>query len=578
MPATIPPTRTHQHLAITKVWDACATRDAILENDRRISRAIRDIYVTFEAGRSKELAWHEAHPMDPADWQAHVERAKQVIKEVADDMAFSRQGFDANDPETNAAIAATQPTRDQISLRNLSAGIKAFDTLQSFLDGAQPLAKQLDDDRAELKAQLHDKAVLVGWTASSSIADFVSTPLHARCPGPVIHGLVFNAIMTGEVWHRAPLWASLLVTLAVGLLTTIVVVPLTPPRALLASAALFASYLLVNGIVLFDYGNLIVNAAGPLITIVVVWAGATVTQLVTERRQRALIRRRFRTYVDPRLVEYVEKHPSKAAFDGERREMTVVFTDLVGFTKLTETLGEETVGLLNELWTRVVPVIRRDGYLNKFLGDGVMFFYGAPETSDEHADHAVRAALELRTLMKTFNDEVTQPRNLPKLGLRIGVSTGFMIVGDAGAGAAASDYTVLGDNVNLGSRLEGASKFFGTDNLMTARTAELAGDQFLFRPIANIRVVGKQQGVPTVEALCSIDEATDAERECIRMTTNMVEAYQAGQFEACLRAADALDTLGGSATLSGRYRVLAALHLDQPGSEPFDPTITLDAK
>jgi class 3 adenylate cyclase len=545
-----------QHLSILAVWEACEARRKIEQNNREADESIRALYEKFDPDK---LAPYVAAPPAADDAARRVAVAAALLPDV----------------EPFVTAIAEQPAAQQTDDdRKLVA---SFRTLQRFAEQTPGLAENLARTRAWLAEQLGGKAVLVGWIATASIADFIPTPLHAKCPGPVLHGVVFNAILTGEVWRRAPAWVSPLITLAVGLLMTGVVTYFAPARATLAAVALGAAYLILNGIVLFDYANLIVGAAGPLTAVGLVWSGGTLTRFVVEQQQRRLIERRFRTYVDPKLVDYFMNHP-EATTDGQKREMTVVFTDLVGFTKLTEALGEDTVKLLNELWARVVPVVRRDdGLLNKFLGDGVMFFHGAPQPNDNHAADAVRTVLELRRTMTHFNATVTRPRGLPELGMRFGISTGDMIVGDAGGGGG-SDYTVLGDNVNLGSRLEGANKATGTTNLMTARTAELAKDGFLFRPVGKLRVVGKVQGVMTYEALCPAADATPQQREAVEISRQMVDAYTAQDLAACIVAAGSLEAVGDPSKLAQLYRRLAERHLNSPDAEPFDGLITLSEK
>ena len=550
-----------QHIEIVKVWDACQTADRIRANNLKFDGAALTVFARTK--QLERLKAYEKSPFPPDDWQSRATMAATIV----------------SDEGTQSTIDSLRSSVSKLVGREKEAAVwsvTAFEALKSFAKEAPGMATQLADIRAFLRESFRDKAVLIGFIDTSSTTDTVSTPIHSRCPGVVVHGVLFNAIMTGEIWRHAPAWTSLLVTILIGLATTGLVIVLAPVRALLACIGLAGAYAVANGILIFDYANIVLNLAAPLVAIALVWSGCTLLTLIAEKRQRALIRQRFRTYVDPRLVEYVERHPTKAAFDGERREMTVVFTDLVGFTKLTETLGEETIGMLNQLWARVVPVIRRDGYLNKFLGDGIMFFYGAPENSEQHAVHAVRAVLEMRDVMRLFNEEVTAPQNLPSLDLRIGLSTGTMIVGDAGAGAAASDYTVLGDNVNLGSRLEGASKYFGTCNLATARTAELAGDEFLFRPIANIRVVGKQHGVMTCEALGFRADATEAQLHLVQLTRQLVDAHQTEELNECLRVADEMDQAFGASKLTAIYR--DQIQRCREGLEVFSRAIKLESK
>src|SRR5207247_6018588 len=223
--------------------------------------------------------------------------------------------------------------------------------------------------------------------------------------------------------------------------------------------------------------NLILGAAGPTVAIAAVWSGGTLAKLGMERWERARITRRFRSYADPKLVDYVLKHPEQNVFEGQVRELTVAYVDLVGFTQLTEKMGAEAVLLLNELWGMLVPVIKRnDALVNKFLGDGMMFFYGAPEQSPNHARDAVATILDVQQALAQFNEKAAA-RNWPRQALRFGISTGKMVVGDSGAPAQGrTDYTVIGDYANLGARLESANKAVGTISLMTDSTVEWAGE------------------------------------------------------------------------------------------------------
>src|SRR5439155_8265934 len=223
--------------------------------------------------------------------------------------------------------------------------------------------------------------------------------------------------------------------------------------------------------------------------------------------------------LDPKLVSYLVE--TEIRFDGEKREMTVVFTDLAGFTALSEKLGERIVPLLNELLGELVPVIRdhHQGYVNKFLGDGIMFFFNAPRLQPTHAADAVATVLDMQTKLAEFNVRL-RSRGLPELSMRAGICTGEMIVGDAG-GAGAADYTVLGDSVNLASRLEAANKHTGTRTLMTARTVELLGAQFIVRPVGKLKVVGKEEAVAVYEPLASSRQATPADEKLAQLTTAM---------------------------------------------------------
>jgi adenylate cyclase len=406
----------------------------------------------------------------------------------------------------------------------------------------------------------------------------VTTPLHDRCPGVVVHGVIFNAIMTNHFWRAAPGWVTPIMTLMLGLLTAMATAWMSPVKATITAVAMLATYLLLNGVMMFDRFGIVVGIAGPMTAIAVVWAGCVLMRTLIEARERALVTRRFQAYVDPTLVNYVLENPAKARLDGEVKELTVVFTDLANFTTLSEKLGEKSVSLLNDYMARMVPIIRgHHGYLNKFLGDGIMCFYGAPRDSAHHASDAVQTALDMQQAMKVFNDYLAE-QDLPSLAVRVGISTGRMVVGDAGSDDA-SDYTVLGDAVNFGSRLEGANKYLGTRVLVSERTAELAKGGYLFRPVGRLRVVGKTEGVGVFEAVGALDRATDEQKKTMELTRIMVEAYQAGRFAETMGAADGLDAhLGMASKLAAAYRERAKKCLEEGKPDDFDGTVSLTEK
>ena len=233
--------------------------------------------------------------------------------------------------------------------------------------------------------------------------------------------------------------------------------------------------------------------------------------------------------------------------------MTVVFTDLQGFTALSEVLRGRVVKMLGRYIELMVPLIREhNGYVNKFLGDGIMCFFGAPAENPQHAADALEAVLAMQRALAPFNAELAA-HGLPTLAMRAGVSTGPMFVGDAGP-SFASEFTVIGDRVNLASRLESANKATGTRNLVTARTAELAGDAFLCRPVAKLRVVGKLQTEMVYEVLCEAGAADDRARDLVRLTRAVFDAFQTGELDRCRNAIEDYEREFGPDKLADLYR------------------------
>jgi adenylate cyclase len=539
------------------VFSACQTRERIAGNDAlAVSLLARVVRATDPAAADELLA----RPPGGDDLVRQVDDALDALAALTDSLAKVE-----NPSEDEAA---------QLAAMRKAGGLAG--PLHGWKSERPKLLAQLEQQRARLRERLSERVVFVGSIATGA-ADFVSSSLDAQCPGVYLHGATFNAVMTGEFLRTAPRWTSVAATVAVGLLTTVAIALLSPPTALAAVLLLAGGYAALNGVVLFDRHNLIVGAAGPLVAAGVVWSGVTLIQFVREIGERARLTKRFSSYVDPTLVNYVIENPEQIRLEAHEKELTVCFTDLAGFTTLSEKLRAQSAKLLGQYMETMVPLIRaRRGYVNKFLGDGIMFFFGAPVDNADHAADAVGAVLDMQRALVPFNVRLTE-QGLPTLAMRTGLSTGMMVVGDAGP-SFASDYTVLGDAVNLAARLESANKAFGTTNLITGRTAELLGGRYVVRPIADLLVVGKEQSVFVHEAIAPAESATDGQKRLAALTAEMVSCFAAGRFDDCLRAAAELDKEFGPSKLTARYTEEAEAHRRQPPDPAFRGQIRLMAK
>ncbi|MFC7459407.1 CHASE2 domain-containing protein [Hydrogenophaga defluvii] len=217
---------------------------------------------------------------------------------------------------------------------------------------------------------------------------------------------------------------------------------------------------------------------------------------VATRRRARHIRQMFAQYVPPEVVSELVAHPELMRLGGETRELTVMFTDLASFTTLAERLDpQHTVAVLTEYFNTMTAIVHRHhGTVDKFIGDAVMAFWGAPLPVPDHARHAVDAAIEMQQAMAAMVTRL-QAQGLPPIGMRIGIHSGPAVVGNIGSETRFS-YTAIGDTVNLAARLEGANKAFGTGILLSASTAALLGhDAPLLRPLADVVVKGKTAAV-----------------------------------------------------------------------------------
>jgi len=387
----------------------------------------------------------------------------------------------------------------------------------------------LDDAEQRLR-QLRGRICIIGWTATGSIADFVPTSLNERTPGPIVHGAVLNSILTGHFLDRGPRWLDSLALAVTGLFATLIAVRFAPVSALLITAGVIVTAFIVNGVLLFDYMNVAVAAAGPTLAGGLAWAAVTVHRLVLEQRERARITAQFKNYVSGDLVDLIVENPDR--IKQGRHELTCMFSDIAGFTTVSEQLGpEQTITLLNEyLRAMTQRIMAGRGTVNKYLGDGIMAFWGAPIDDETHALNCCQSVLNC---IRSMNDlqQREQFKDLPRLFMRVGVCTGPMMVGDCGAPPDRSDYTVIGDSVNLAARLESSNKQFDTQILLSQRTHELVADQMLARPVGRIRVVGKADFETVYELLSDRESATEQQQRLADVTDAAVNAFIDGDFE-----------------------------------------------
>jgi class 3 adenylate cyclase len=576
--------KAEKHLSIGALWEGHLVREKIAKNNLNIDRAISTILDEDRIGKADEpprvafdpekwKAYAAALPA-PSDSSARRKFTNGIFKDLSDFGMISLTGPDGKPGLISLLDKDGKPSeeRERVKHEEFARALKSIEAAFNEIDRFN---KQIDDHAKYLREKINGRAVMIGWSATGH-TDMVSTAIQPTCPGVVVHGLAFNAIMTGEFWRHAPKWVTALITLLIGVLVTAANGFLKPSTGLIMALLIGAAYLLINGLLLFDYGNICVGVAGPMVALASVWSTGALAGLLIEAKERARITKRFSTYVDQKLVDHVIENPD-AALDGQVREMSVIFTDLAGFTYLSEQLRERTVPILSEYLGLMVPLIRKnEGFVNKFLGDGIMCFYNAPNDDPEHAVHAVQTVLDMQKAMKAFTQEMLD-RGLPRVSMRCGVSTGQMVVGDSGP-ADASDYTVLGDAVNFASRLEGANKATGTNTLISQRTSELLGDKFLLRPVGKLQVVGKTEGVMTYEPLAPIDEATLEDRLVAASSAEIIAAFIARDFARCIQAADQMEKQFGPSNLAALYRKTAEQFLITPPGEEFSGNLILTEK
>ena len=345
------------------------------------------------------------------------------------------------------------------------------------------------------KGTFNDKIVLAGATAIA-IYDIRNTPFSPIYPGLEVHATAVDNILSEDFLEK-PKWTEIYDVLAIlmlGLLTGVVVRRLGALKGILFSSALFIIYIWICRW-LFIHWGIWVNIVYPLLVLVLIYTSLTVYRYLTEERERKKIKGAFTYYVSSSVVNEMLKHPEKLKLGGDRRDLSVLFSDIRGFTTIAEGLTpEDLVHLLNEYLTVMTDIVfKYDGMLDKYMGDAIMAIYGAPLELPDHPIKACRSALEMMEELKRLNQKWTGEGKQP-MDIGIGINTSPMMVGNMGS-EQRFDFTVMGDSVNLGSRLESANKSYKTNIIISEFTFERVKDKFVCMELDSVRVKGKTQPV-----------------------------------------------------------------------------------
>jgi len=381
------------------------------------------------------------------------------------------------------------------------------------------------------REKLHDRIVLIGTTAPG-LMDLRATPVAATYPGVEIHANLIAGMLDGTL-KQTPAYsqaANLLQTLLTGLLMALLLPRLSPLTASVV-AALTLTLLIGGNFWLWQNSNLVVPLAGALLLVGLLYAFNMSWGYFVEAKAKRQIVTLFGQYVPPELVAEMARNPAGYDMKGRKAELTVLFSDVRGFTTISEALApEELTALMNEYLGAMTEVIHRwRGTLDKYIGDAIMAFWGAPVADTEHAAHAVRAALGMVAALEELNPRLKE-RGWPELHIGIGINTGLMTVGDMGS-AIRKAYTVMGDAVNLASRLEGLTKTYGVAIIIGEETAERLAGRFLLRELDAVRVKGKSIPVRIFEPLAAQEETDPVSLARVEAWHEALAAYRAQRWD-----------------------------------------------
>jgi len=347
---------------------------------------------------------------------------------------------------------------------------------------------------------LAGRIALIGFTAMGF--DEVPTPFTAVAPGVELQATVLDNVLQQRAlrrpWWLVPAEAGAIVVL--GLLVGAALRWLPGGWGAVAAAVMALAYLAATQ-GLFTGSGFALGGIYALGGIVLCTLGGAVYRSVVEEGEKRKVRDAFQHYVNPEIAELIAREPGRLRLGGERRAITVLFSDIRGFTGMAERMPPETLGeLLNEYLEAMTDIVfTHGGLLDKYIGDAVMAFWGAPAETPDHAVRCCEAALDMEVALERLNERWHED-GLPQIFIRIGINTGDAIVGNFGSSQRFS-YTAVGDDVNLASRLETLNGTYGTGVLISAFTRRAIGDEFICREVDHTRVKGRAERVTVYELL-----------------------------------------------------------------------------
>jgi adenylate cyclase len=386
------------------------------------------------------------------------------------------------------------------------------------------------NDRVDV-SELKGKIVLVGTTAPG-LLDLRATPVDPVYPGVEVHANLIAGMLDENIKQRPPyvLGAEFTLLLISGLVIAMML-PFMGPAISMLVTVLTLLLVVATNIAVFHYGHLVLPLASGFVMIVTLFMLNMAYGFFIEARGMRQITSLFGQYVPPELVDEMARNPEQFNMAPRAEELSVLFSDVRGFTTISEALSPEDLShYINEYLTTMSLAIRERhrGTLDKYIGDAIMAFWGAPVADTEHAKNAVMAALDMQKEAKTLNEKF-KAKGWPTFKIGIGVNSGTMRVGDMGSQIRKA-YTVMGDAVNLGSRLEGITKQYGADIIIGEATkVRISG--FICREIDRVRVKGKDEAVAIYQPLGLEGQVEQAKLDEITLWNQALIYYREQQWD-----------------------------------------------
>ena len=436
-------------------------------------------------------------------------------------------------------------------------------------------ATDILNDRLPPEA-LQGTIVLVGTTAAG-LFDLRSTPVDTVYPGVEIHANLIAGMLDNTIKQSPPyaLAIEVVMLFLIGLILSFVLPRLDP---VIGSIAVIVTLALIIGSNLYIWSqNIVWPLASPVLLAIFIYGINMTYGFFVERRAKKQISGLFGQYIPPELVDEMTEDPSSVSMEGESRELTVLFSDVRGFTTISEGLDPQALSqLMNAYLTPMTRAIHKQrGTIDKYMGDAIMAFWGAPLHDKNHVDNALAAAMEMIYLLEKLGPEF-RARGWPELRIGVGLNTGPMNVGNMGSEFRRA-YTVMGDAVNLGSRLESLTKNYGVD-ILVGETTMQAASNMLFRQLDRVRVKGKDEPVTIYEPMGRLNRVSQELKDEVAQFHEVIAHYLAREWQQALTVLAVLEAKHPGTKLHEMYRKRIEFFMVNPPEPEWDGVFTYETK
>jgi len=427
-----------------------------------------------------------------------------------------------------------------------------------------------------IKEWVGGKIVLVGATALGTF-DHYNTPFQTQLPGVYFHANIVDNLWNGDFLTSANIGLTICLILLIGISGGIIVPRVTAWQVALSVFSFIGIFWYI-GYILLAKKLYYMELVAPTVSMAGSYISVFFYRFIVEQKEKAGIKKAFGVYVNPHVVEQIAKNPDALKLGGEMRDMTVMFSDVAGFTSISEKLTpQELVQLLNLYLTSMTDTIMKyDGTVDKYEGDAIMAFWGAPLIQPNHSKQACIAVLENRERLKELNVEL-EKKGMHKLAARCGLNSGPMNVGNMGS-SQKFNYTVMGDAVNLASRLEGANKQYGTYLMISEMTYDQVKEDVEVRELDLLRVKGKKVPIKVFELLDMKGNLTDAQKKGRDIYNDALGLYRKRDFKKAMarfqKVQEILPEDGPSETYIGRSKD----YIKSPPPEKWDRVFVMTTK